>query len=1058
MKKQWTNAMRVGTTGLGAARAFLHRRGLWTLTGALMSTAAWADIGVVHDFAATTLFPNQTTQLTVILTNGNAVAATGAALTVPLHNLDVSSATTTCAPGAVNISSSGTPTAALSLAGGTIPARGNCTITADVKAASAGTYPSNIAAGVAASSQGSNPDASSIALTVNGIKNLVGTKTFDKSTLRGGETAKVTITITNPNNLSFGALSAADQLPTQLTLATPGNLATTCGAGATAWTAATNTADLTGGTIGPNTSCTFSFDVTPADPTASLSISATNTILGASVSATDSNGNNVSTGGNFSGNINVRTGAQIEKVFQANPVTDGQSSSFVLNVSNFNGTPLTGITFTDAVPTGISVTGTGGTCNGTPSFAPTTVTLTGATLAAGASCYLTVNYMAVNAGAVPLPANNADTRITAPGGGPVVFDDGVAPRILGAEVIINPNPTDTGAGGSGGLSATKRFAKSGGGTATQNLPAVQTETFDMVVTLSNASGDPATNVAFADNLAAMGADYSVASGFAPANPICGGTLTASGALVNLSGGTIVAGATCTITVPITVAAGAARATSTNKIGSGTTNSLMADINGTTRTWAGTDWANVTVGPALTVEKAFTPSTIATKDHAVSSALAITIKRAAGAGPFTGVDFDDAFPPAGAPLTVNTTPVSNTCGGTLTVTPQTGGAAGSIKLVGGGIAGGSCTIVVAFTADPDATGSFTNSLASGAVQTAQGLQNHTAGSGTLRLDAKVATLGLSKRFTPILLGKMGEVSTLTIEISNLDGTPTQTGVALTDNLPFGMLVAAAPNQNVINCGLAPVFAPVAGAGSIALTGAEIEPGKTCTLRVDVTGNAVGNLINRIPPGSITTDPFTGWPTGMTNTDVAQATIQVPAKNSSGNDVDVDLAVAITNNRNGVCVGSPTTYTATVTNPGGAPVGGATLVNNPPAGVTYGSWTVVASGGAVAPRSSGSGALNEVVSLPPGGTLVYTITAAVGAGATDPVVNTATIQLPAPLVDANPANNTATDTDPLTTGCVGPVGPGGAASIPTLSEWSLILLSLLLVGFAARRMRQTTARRR
>lgn len=1057
MQEQLENSMHIGAAGSGALPAFLRRRGLWVLMGSLMSTAAWADIGVVHNFAATTLVPNQATQLTVILTNGNATAATGTALTVPLSNLDVSSVATTCAPGTVSISNSGGATAALSLTGGTVPAGGNCQITATVKAASAGTYPSNIAAGAATSSQGGNTDASSIALTVNSIKNLVGAKTFDKSTLRGGETAKVTITITNPNNLSFAALKAADQLPSQLTLATPGNLATTCGAGATAWNG-TDTASLTGGSIGPNTSCTFSFDVTPADPKAYLSISATNTIQGSSVSASDSNGNTASTGGNFGANINVYTGAQIEKHFAANPVTDGQASSFTLKVSNFNGTPLTGISFTDAVPPGINVTGVSGACNGiTPTWAAGGVTLTNATLGANSSCNFTVNYTAGNTAGAPISANNAPGTFTAPGGGTVVFGGGVTPDILGDAVTINPNPTHAG-NGSGGLSATKRFAKSGGGGPVQNLSAVQTETFDMVVTLSNASGNPATNVAFADNLTAMGVGYSVASGFVSPAALCGGTLTASGTAINLSGGTIAAGGACTITVPIVVAAGAALTTSKNQIGDGTGNSLTANINGTAHTWAGIDWANVTVGPALSVTKAFTPSTIATKNHAVSSALAITIHRAAGAAPFTGVNFDDAFPPAGAPLTVNTTPVSNTCGGGLTITPQTAGAAGSIKLAGGAVAGSSCTIVVAFTANQDATGSFTNSLASAAVQTAEGVQNHTAGSGTLTLDAKVATLGLSKRFTPVLLGKMGDVSTLTIEISNLDGTPTQTGVALTDNLPFGMLVAPAPNQGTTTCGPSPVFAPVAGASSITLTGAEIKPGETCTLKVDVTGNAVGNLINRIPPGSITTNPFPGWPSGMTNNAVAQATIQVPAKNSSGNAVAVDLAVAITNNRNGVCVGSPTTYTVTVTNPGGAPVAGATLVNNPPAGVTYGSWTVAASGGAVAPASSGSGALNEVVSLPLGGTLVYTITATVGAGAAGPVVNTATIQLPASLTDANPANNTASDSDPLTTGCaVGPAGPGGAASIPTLSEWGLILLSLLLAGFAAHRMSLQPGRR-
>lgn len=100
--------------------------------------------------------------------------------------------------------------------------------------------------------------------------------------------------------------------------------------------------------------------------------------------------------------MNVRTGAQIEKHFADNPVTHGASSSFTLKVTNYNGTPLTGISFTDNVPAGITVTGTTGTCNGTtPSTTATTVTLTNASLAANSSCTFTVNYTGANTGAAP---------------------------------------------------------------------------------------------------------------------------------------------------------------------------------------------------------------------------------------------------------------------------------------------------------------------------------------------------------------------------------------------------------------------------------------------------------------------------------------------------------------------------------------------------------------------------------------------------------------------------------------------------------------------------------
>jgi hypothetical protein len=52
---------------------------------------------------------------------------------------------------------------------------------------------------------------------------------------------------------------------------------------------------------------------------------------------------------------------------------------------------------------------------------------------------------------------------------------------------------------------------------------------------------------------------------------------------------------------------------------------------------------------------------------------------------------------------------------------------------------------------------------------------------------------------------------------------------------------------------------------------------------------------------------------------------------------------------------------------------------------------------------------------------------------PLVNTATLDAPG---DTNPGNNSSTATTTVS------VPPSGASSIPTLSEWGLILLSTLL----------------
>ena len=115
---------------------------------------------------------------------------------------------------------------------------------------------------------------------------------------------------------------------------------------------------------------------------------------------------------------------------------------------------------------------------------------------------------------------------------------------------------------------------------------------------------------------------------------------------------------------------------------------------------------------------------------------------------------------------------------------------------------------------------------------------------------------------------------------------------------------------------------------------------------------------------------------------------------------------------VTPGTSTTYTIVATNLGPNAVAGASVVDTPPAGVTFTGWTCVASAGSACGNPSGSGPINELVTLLNGGNATYTVTAAVASGATGTISNTATVTAPATVVDPNSANNTATDTDTLT----------------------------------------------
>jgi len=123
---------------------------------------------------------------------------------------------------------------------------------------------------------------------------------------------------------------------------------------------------------------------------------------------------------------------------------------------------------------------------------------------------------------------------------------------------------------------------------------------------------------------------------------------------------------------------------------------------------------------------------------------------------------------------------------------------------------------------------------------------------------------------------------------------------------------------------------------------------------------------------------------------------------------DLAVTKTDGVTAVVPGQTVTYAIVVTNAGPSAAAGATVADAPPAGLTAVSWTCAASAGSACP-ASGSGAIAHTVDLASGGVLTYALQATVAAAAPGTIVNTASAAPPAGVVDPNPSNDTATDTD-------------------------------------------------
>ena len=147
---------------------------------------------------------------------------------------------------------------------------------------------------------------------------------------------------------------------------------------------------------------------------------------------------------------------------------------------------------------------------------------------------------------------------------------------------------------------------------------------------------------------------------------------------------------------------------------------------------------------------------------------------------------------------------------------------------------------------------------------------------------------------------------------------------------------------------------------------------------------------------------------------------------------DLSITKTDNATSSMPGSPITYTITVNNNGTNTATDAIVIDNFPPSLTNPMWTSVATGGATGNLTSGNGNINDAVTLPMGGRIVYTVTATISPTATGTLNNTATIMPPSTVSDPNPGNNTSIDSTSLTASAdlritksdgVTSVGPGG-----------------------------------
>jgi LPXTG-site transpeptidase (sortase) family protein len=235
-------------------------------------------------------------------------------------------------------------------------------------------------------------------------------KSFLPISIGRGNTSTLTFVITNPNTgSSLSGVSFSDVLPSGLTVSSLSS--STCGG--TLTTSAPRTISFSGGTLAPSASCTINVTVTGA-------AAGTYTNVSSSVSSTETGPNTASTGIGTS-TLTVTDPPVIAKSFTANPIFTGNTTTLNFTITNPNtSTALSGVTFTDTLPTGLVVAtpdGLSNTCGGTVTAIAGSITLSGVTLSAGSSCILSINVQGTTTGvktnSVTVSSSNGGTGNTA---------------------------------------------------------------------------------------------------------------------------------------------------------------------------------------------------------------------------------------------------------------------------------------------------------------------------------------------------------------------------------------------------------------------------------------------------------------------------------------------------------------------------------------------------------------------------------------------------------------------------------------------------------------------
>jgi len=244
---------------------------------------------------------------------------------------------------------------------------------------------------------------------------------------------------------------------------------------------------------------------------------------------------------------------------------------------------------------------------------------------------------------------------------------------------------------------------------------------------------------------------------------------------------------------------------------------------------------------------------------------------------------------------------------------------------------------------------------------------------------------------------GGTVTYTVTVENLSGVDV-TGAIVSDSRPVNISTWAWACTT-----------QTGGAGGCSAAGNSAS-NFSDTVNIPVGGSIIYTVTANVvvsPTGDLVNTATITPPTGVVDSNTS---------NNSSTDTDTlltaDLSVVKNDGQVSYSGSDTLIYTVTITNLSGVDVTGAIVSDVLPANISGWAWACTTQGGGASgcdAAASNSADFSDIVDLPVGGTIVYTVTADVVASPTGNLANTAVVSLPTGYTDPNPGNNSSTDTD-------------------------------------------------